>query len=186
MGAIGINPSLLPPSQIPLVGSREPSRLILYYQGCMPGNLAAMNLIPESRGAVLVVTNSLALNDAADGLGQLYLEAYLDFQQRNDYISLAQMSASNAIDWYPKLEAELSRTKSSELPPRELAASEGNFRNAAWTMMLQVTFEEQRGLPIIFEGLNDEAWTLLHNHDAVFTWLVPRNKFARRGRCTAS
>jgi CubicO group peptidase (beta-lactamase class C family) len=92
MGAIGINPSLLPPSQIPLIGRGEPSRLILYHQGCMPGNLAAINLILESRGAVLVLTISLALNDAADWLGQLYLEACLDVQQRNDYVSLAQMS----------------------------------------------------------------------------------------------
>lgn len=61
MGAIGINSSLLKPSQIPLIGRKEPSRLILYHQGCMPGNLAAINLIPESRGAVLVLTNSLAL-----------------------------------------------------------------------------------------------------------------------------
>jgi CubicO group peptidase (beta-lactamase class C family) len=157
MDVIGLNPSLLPPSQMPLIGRVEASRLILYHQGCMPGNLAAINLIPESRGAVLVLTNSLALNDAADWLGQLYLEAYLDVQHRNDYVSLAQLSASNALDWYPKLEAELSLTKSSEPPPRELAAYEGTFRNAAQTMMLQVSFDKQRGLSIAFEGLEDEV-----------------------------
>jgi hypothetical protein len=52
--------------------------------------------------------------------------------------------------------------------------------------MLQVTFSEQRGLSIIFEGLKDGAWTLLHNQDAVFTRLIPRNEFARRRRFTTS
>ncbi|KAI4924848.1 uncharacterized protein J4E92_006884 [Alternaria infectoria] len=187
MGAIGINPSLVAPSQVPLVGRGIPSRLILYHQGCMPGNLAAINLIPETRGAVLILTNSLALNDAADWLGELYLEAYLDVQQKNDYVSLAQVSARNALDWYPKLEAELSRTKSSEPPPRELLAYAGTYRNCARTIVLQVLVNDQSGsLNVMFEGLEDEVWTLFHNHADVFTWLVPRNTLARRGRFTTS
>ena len=52
--------------------------------------------------------------------------------------------------------------------------------------MLQVTINEQHGLSIIFERLKDDAWALFHNHDAIFTWLDPRNELARRGRCTAS
>ncbi|KAH7092986.1 hypothetical protein FB567DRAFT_160652 [Paraphoma chrysanthemicola] len=100
MGAVGINPTLLAPSQIPLVGRGVHSGVILYHQGCKPGNLAAINLVPEIRGAVLVITNSLALNDAADWLGELYLEAYLDVKQRNDYVLFEQMSARNALDWY--------------------------------------------------------------------------------------
>ncbi|KAF1913118.1 beta-lactamase/transpeptidase-like protein [Ampelomyces quisqualis] len=187
MGAIGINPSLLAPSQMPLVGRGVPSTLILYHQGCMPGNLAAVNLIPESRGAILVLTNSLALNDTADWLGELYLEAYLDVQEKNDYVSLAHISARNALDWYPKLEAELSRMKSPESPPRELPAYVGTYRNRARTMMLQVSVNEQNGsLSVIFEGLKDEVWTLFHNHADVFTWLVPRNDFSHRGRFTTN
>jgi hypothetical protein len=187
MGAIGTNPGLLAPAQPPLVGRDIPSKLILYHQGCMPGNLAAINLVPESRGAILVLTNSLALNDAADWLGEMYLEAYLDVSQKNDYVTLAQATALKALEWYPALEAELTRTKSSQPPPRSLSDYVGIYKNVAQTITLQVMLhEENESLSIKFEGREDEAWKLFHNHADVFTWLVPRNEFAKRGRFTTS
>lgn len=69
MCAISLNPDLLSPKPAPKVARGHASHLILYYQGSMPGNLAAVNLVPSSKGAVNMLSNSLALNDTADWLG---------------------------------------------------------------------------------------------------------------------
>ncbi|KFA45548.1 hypothetical protein S40293_06604 [Stachybotrys chartarum IBT 40293] len=89
IGAIGLNPDLVYPDKFPEVARDHPSQLILYHQGRMPGNLAAVNLIPSSKGAIIVLTNCLALNDAADWLGQMYLEDYLGVE-KGTTLSLCQ------------------------------------------------------------------------------------------------
>ena len=83
MGAMGCNPPLLPHG-MPVVGKGAPSTLVCYHHGCMPGALAAVNLIPETESAIVVLSNSLALNDTPDWVGQLVLEELLDASERND------------------------------------------------------------------------------------------------------
>ena len=64
MGQIGLNLGLLPDG-MPLVG-KGTSQLVIYHQGSLPGSLALAALLPEINSAVIVLTNSLALNDVAD------------------------------------------------------------------------------------------------------------------------
>ncbi|KAF2679388.1 hypothetical protein K458DRAFT_408240 [Lentithecium fluviatile CBS 122367] len=106
-------PDLRSPKPVPHVAREHPSHLVLYHQGSMPGNVAAVNLIPETGGAIIVLTNSLALNDTTDWLGELYLDAYLGVRKRNDHVALAKETAARALEWYPRLIKEL---KSQQIP----------------------------------------------------------------------
>ena len=182
MGAIGLNPDLLKPKPMPQVAQGHPSTLLLYHQGCMPGNLAFIVLIPETRGAVLVLTNSSALNDTADWLGQLYLEAYLGVIKKNDYLALAKETAANALKWYPRLVDELERTRIPNTRSREYADYTGTFYNDARTMMIKIFLDPDGSLQLSFQGLENEKFGLTHYNYDVFTWLVTRNEFARRAR----
>jgi hypothetical protein len=65
MGAVGCNPSLMP-DEMPIVGKGVPSRLVIYHQGSLPGALSAVVLMPETRAAIVVMSNSLALNESPD------------------------------------------------------------------------------------------------------------------------
>ena len=65
MGAVGCNPSLMPDG-MPIVGKGVPSRLVIYHQGSLPGALSAVVLIPGTETAIVVMSNSLALNDSPD------------------------------------------------------------------------------------------------------------------------
>lgn len=185
MGAIGLNPDLLLPKPVPHVARDHPSELILYHQGSMPGNLAAVNLIPGKSGAIVVLTNSLALNDTADWIGELLLEAYLGVRNRNDYVSLAQETAAAALMWYPRLKAELESKRIRGTSPRELVDYTGTFFNAPRTMMIKIVTDDQDStLKLVFQGLESEVFTLNHYHQDIFTWLAPRDDLARRGRFT--
>lgn len=186
MGALGSNPSLLYTNKVPDVAKGHESRLILYNQGGMPGSLAAVNLIPETGGAIIVLTNSLALNDTADWIGQLYLEAYLGVEDKNDYMSLAKESAENALDWFPQMCGELYSQQIFGTQPRDLSAYTGTFLNKKRTMKIEVFVDPtDETLKMSFQGLDSEVFPLDHYHYDVFTWLRSRDEFARRGRTTS-
>lgn len=184
MGAIGLNPDLLKPKPIPEVARGHPSELILYHQGMMPGNLAAVNLVPSTKGAVIVLTNSLALNDTADWLGQLYLEAYLGVAHRNDYVALSEETVEATLSWYSDVLAELQKDRIPGTVPRNLSEYTGRYSNEAGTMMIEIFLDSgsEPTLRLAFQGLQSEIYPLTHYHDDVFAWLVTRNEFARRGR----
>ncbi|PTB47925.1 hypothetical protein M431DRAFT_549441 [Trichoderma harzianum CBS 226.95] len=184
MGAIGLNPDLLKPKPMPEVARGHPSELILYHQGMMPGNLAAVNLVPSTKGAVIVLTNSLALNDTADWPGQLYLEAYLGVAHRNDYVALSEETVEATLSWYFDVLAELEKDRIPGTVARNLSEYTGRYSNEAGTMMIEILLDSgsESGLRLAFQGLQSEMYPLTHYHDDVFTWLVTRNELARRGR----
>ncbi|KAI1128604.1 beta-lactamase/transpeptidase-like protein [Nemania abortiva] len=187
MGEHGINPGLMRDQKMPDVARGHETTLILYHQGSMIGNLAAVNLIPSTQGAVIVLTNSFALNDAADWLGQLYLEAYLGVNDRNDYVALAEETAGSVLLWHPRLEAELQSKRKPGTTPRVLSEYEGEYYNDAKTMMIKVFVEgvgEKSSLKMAFQGLSTEEFPLKHYQDDIFTWLLQRNEFVERGRYT--
>ncbi|KAL9026675.1 MAG: hypothetical protein Q9196_004698 [Gyalolechia fulgens] len=187
MGAIGLNPALLSPRPVPEVARGHGSHLILYHQGSMPGSLAAVNLVPSTKGAIIVLSNSLALNDTADWLGQLYLEAYLGVEDRNDYVALSQESAQAALRWHPNMVSELLQNQIPGTHHRPLPEYTGIYYNNARTMMIEVFVDSRDGeasLKLAFQGLESEMFPLTHYHRDEFTWLVSRNEFARRGRFT--
>ena len=68
MGAVDLNPKLIPDG-MPLVGKGSPSRLVVYHQGSLPGALTAVILLPDTKSAIVVMTNTLAPNDCADWVG---------------------------------------------------------------------------------------------------------------------
>ncbi|KAM0321070.1 hypothetical protein ACHAPQ_009723 [Fusarium lateritium] len=76
LSQIGINP-VLRPKGMPIV-SKGTSKLVLFHQGSLPGFLAIAALLPEFESAVVVPTNSLALNDKAGWIGQLIIVEFLE------------------------------------------------------------------------------------------------------------
>lgn len=65
MGQIGINPDLMPHG-MPIVGKGVPSRLVIFHQGSLPGALSLTMLLPDTKSAIVITSNALALNDVPD------------------------------------------------------------------------------------------------------------------------
>lgn len=182
MGAVGLNPKWMP-NGMPTVGKGIASRLVVYHQGSLPGALAAVNLLPESQSAIVVLTNTLALNDCADWVGQLVLETLLDVNDKNDYLSLAKESVANALVWHSSVEADLKKDRVPDTFPRDLQAYIGTYVNSIQTMKIVVT-ETSGKLFFALQGLDSERFELTHYQDDIFTWLRSRNELAERGRFT--
>jgi len=182
MGAVGLNPNLMPNS-MPVVAKDSTSQLVLYHQGSLPGALAAVMLLPHTESAIVVLTNSLALNDCADWIGQMVLEAFLDVKDRIDYVEMARKSVETARSWYPKLAKELQAETSGNPPPRDLSSYTGEYFNSINTMMIKI-YTSKGKLHLSFQGLNSEDYPLSYIDNEVFAWVIPRNDLAARGRFT--
>lgn len=182
MGQIGLNPALLPQG-MPVVGKDVPPELVIFHQGSMPGTLAIVILLPNTNSAIVVLTNTLALTDVADWVGQLVLEEILGVPQsaRPDIISLAKTTIAENLKWYPDIISQLEKERKNGTSPKELHHYVGTYWDDIHVFKIVVTLENET-LHWALQGLDSEKFELKHYEDDTFTWLQPRNELSRRGR----
>lgn len=154
-------------------------------RGCasFPGALTAVILIPETETVIVVLTNTLALNDVPVWVGQLVLEAVLDVtkDQRNDHISAAETSWASTEIWYGTTTEELLREQKNGTSPRDLQDDVGTYWDPAHVFKIFVT-EESGKLYWAFQGIDSEKFSLKHYEDDVFTWIQMRDELVKRDR----
>ncbi|KAI8633860.1 beta-lactamase/transpeptidase-like protein [Xylariaceae sp. FL1651] len=181
MGQFGMNPGLMPDRKMPVVAKGAPSRLVFYHQGSLPGALSAMVMIPELQTAVVVMTNSLALNDCADWVMQLVIEQLLDAPQRNDYIAAATISTASTLRWYEDTMQCLRAEPREGKPPRPLEEYVGTYKSMMRHLDVKVTILEGQ-LYWALQGRDTESFKLDHFDGDTFIWLRPRDYLVARGR----
>ncbi|KAI3327286.1 beta-lactamase/transpeptidase-like protein [Xylariaceae sp. AK1471] len=182
MGQIGINLGLMPEGKMPVVAKCTPSRLVLYHQGSLPGALSAIALIPELQTVVVVVmTNSLSLNDCPHCVMQLVLEQLLEAPQRNDYIAVAKTSAATTLQWYDNTVQALGEEHKNGTASKPLEAYVGTYWNKQRYLKVDVTIDKGK-LQWELQDLESEKFELDHFNGDTFLWLRPRNYMAKRGR----
>ena len=125
--------------------------------------LAFAALIPETQGAIVVLTNGVANNDASDWIGQLLLEAYLDAAEKNDYLELAKFSVKNSNARWPKRKEDLARERTFNTQPKHLAEYVGYYYNKPKCFYIEVGVEGNT-LQMCFKG-NHEQWYPLEHHE---------------------
>ena len=180
MGDIGCNPGLMP-NGMPIVGKGAPSQLVIYHQGSLPGALAAVLLLPDTESAIVVLTNTLSLNDTPDWVAQLVLEEILEVPDKNDYVAAARSSVAENAKWYSNTSKELSRNRKTGTSPKKLEDYIGTYWDAIHVVKIEVSMEDGN-LYWALQGLRSEKFSLEHYEHDTFTWLQPRNELARRGR----
>lgn len=186
LGQIGINPGRMPDG-MPIVGKAVPPQLILFHQGSLPGALSIVILLPDTNSVIIVLSNTLALNNVPDWVGQLVLEELLEVPalERNDYIKAARTSVAENLKWYPALVRELGEARKNGTSSRELAGYVGTYWDNIHVFKIVVDLEDNK-LYWRLQGLDSEKFSLEHYEDDTFTWLLSRNELSRRGRWVGS
>ncbi|KAI8685217.1 hypothetical protein NCS57_00190400 [Fusarium keratoplasticum] len=180
MGHIGMNPGLID-GQMPTVAKGVGSTLAFYHQGSLPGALSAIAMVPEHRTAVVVMTNSLSLNDCPDWVLQLLLEEILDAPNRNDYVKLSKESAEKSLQWFKDTSAALDKERINNTSPKPLEAYVGTYWNKKHYLRIDVTLDDGE-LSWALQGLESEKFKLDHYENDTFLWLRSRDYMASRGR----
>lgn len=146
-----------------------------------------MALLPEIETAVVVLTNSLALNDAADWIGQLVIEELLEVSSdlKNDFVTLAEVTVAQNLKWYTWVLDELEKGQKSGTFPKALEEYVGTYWDDLHVVKIEVTLSDKT-LYWLIQGLETERFELKHYQDDIFTWLQPRNDLSKRGRWVGS
>ena len=165
---------------MPVVRKGALSTMVCYHHGCMPGALAAVNLVPETESAIVVLSNSLTLNDTPDWVGQLGLEELRDIPERNDYIEAAKSSVAEYAKWFPNTMAELEKAQKKGPIPRNLWDYTGTYWDGIHVFKTDV-FVEEGILHWARQGLGSEKWQLHHYEQDTFTRIRSRNELTKCG-----
>ncbi|KAJ9604889.1 hypothetical protein H2200_010278 [Cladophialophora chaetospira] len=180
LGAIGLNYDFV--DRMPVVGrgiSGQP--ICLYHQGSANSFLSSVYLLPESQSGVVVLTNSMSKNDAADWLGELYLEEILNSPERNDYVRLARNSAAAAMQLWPAMERELMEKRELHTPMLPLERYVGRYYNIIGNYHIEVLIQDDR-LVMRFQREKKIVYPLTHYHYNTFSWLLTHDEDVHVGR----
>ena len=118
--------------------------LMIHHQGSISGFLSSIHLIPRTRTAVVVLTNSMAKIDAADWLGQLIVEAILDNSDKNDYVKLANTSAETSIALWSRMACKLEEDRIPNTPRKPNQEYVGSYYNLIKDYYIEI-YEKKNG-----------------------------------------
>ena len=181
LGMISMNPGFV---DMPQVTEGCPSRLCLYHQGLMPGSSANVAILPDTDTIIIILANSSPLGDGIDWLSQMLMEEIFETptQHRHDYEKLAQEAAGKALDHIPSMNRHLEKNRiAGSNPSFPLEAYVGKYHNNITSFWIEIC-QVGDGLTMAFMGLEPETYELRHYHYDTFTWIMPFNEAARRGR----
>ncbi|KAK0616201.1 beta-lactamase/transpeptidase-like protein [Immersiella caudata] len=179
---IDLNPGLSP-GGMPIVGKGAQPQLVLFHQGSLPGALCAGMVLPDLDTIVIVLSNSLALNDIPGGVGQLALEEVLAVPalHRVDFLKIARDVVTENLMWYPAITKSLDNAQKKGTSPRDLTDYVGTYWSDSRIFKTVLTLESGK-LYWAFQGLQSEKFRLNHYENNSFTWLLPRDELSRLGR----
>lgn len=162
--------------RMPLVGKGlEKPRLCLYHGGSLISFLSSVHLLPDSRSAIVVLTNSMANSDVADWVGEMLLETVLDNQDKNDYLQLVKDTIEEQLSAWPKMAEWLEERRELGTSPKSLHAYVGVYWNAIHDWSVEVLMDRGQ-LKMCFQGNHKRTYELRHYHHDVFEWLLTRDE----------
>jgi low affinity Fe/Cu permease len=128
-----MNPTYV--KNMPVVGKNlDKPRLCIHHQGSLISFLTSVYMLPDTKTAIVVLTNSMAINNVADWIGELILETVLDNPEKNDYLSIARQTAKE----YARMAEELERRRQKGTRHRPLDEYVGACYNAVENWRFEV------------------------------------------------
>ena len=172
--------------QMPRLIPKTHAGPVIAHGGSLPGYHSSIALLPELGASVVICTNSIALGDVSGWASLAILEALIETPSPNDFVSLAEEAAGNAVQNVSKLRKQLEEAKKTEgmKQYRELGEYVGRYVDEAhhgWVIEVQKS-KGREGLDVLFQGLESQKWALNHYEDDTFLWLAEREEQAKRGR----
>ncbi len=180
LGITGINGMYT--SDMPVVGRGiAEKKRVWHHNGSLAAFLSCIHIVPDTDSAIVVLTNSIAKNDAADWLAQLVLEAFLDSPDKSDYELIARQSAAGLVNKWHAMTKQLSDDRVTNTTPRALAAYAGKYYNTASNWFMDIYLEDDY-LWMCMQGARGESYKLEHYNYDIFSWALTWDESAKRGR----
>ncbi|KAK3946560.1 beta-lactamase-domain-containing protein [Pseudoneurospora amorphoporcata] len=202
VGLQGDNAELFKRDQLPVLGSKSQPMMTYYHQGAGLGYYSAIFMFPKSNSAVVVLTNSMPLNDVADWIAQIYITALFQFEDggktyldlAKKYVELAKGSRDQKFRLVKTMRTGIdSERNTNYFHPRQLDLYTGRYYNSkgSWPGNFFIDIrcpkdqeEKDDCLELRFQGRESQLYKLRHLKGDIFEWALDYNQQARRARFT--
>lgn len=121
---------------VPEIGKDGASITTLNHAGSMAGAMTGVILFPESKSAVIVLTNTLGLTDSADTVSQLLTEILFDLPGQHDFVHLTQKIVDVELRSLSSVADKLAEDRTPKTTLRVLQDYIGTYRNLLGTVMV--------------------------------------------------
>ncbi|CAD6579656.1 MAG: hypothetical protein ASARMPREDX12_009328 [Alectoria sarmentosa] len=177
LGALSGNAELV--EKMPRIGEGLVNApLILYQSGSMVGYQSSAILIPNTNSAIVVLSNTLANQHAADWIAQAVLEALLDVPHPTDFVALAREAAAENAMLFSYMHQVLVAKRVLGTTCRGFDSYVGVYENTIKTFTIEV-FSSEAGLGLSFNGRHDE-YELKHYHFDTFSFEMDYDDFLKK------
>ncbi|KAK4504221.1 hypothetical protein PRZ48_005137 [Zasmidium cellare] len=181
IGLIGENMDILTEQEVPAFDVGQQSKLLVYHQGSTVGYYGCLLIFPETASAVVVLTNTAALNDVADWIARAYAETLFGKVKPTDYIGLATTSKDRLLELYQGLQRDVDEDRRPSTKPKSLTPFVGTYDHPTLPFSIEIVHDSS-DLALLFQGKESHRYSLRHFRDNTFEWTLTRDETALRGR----
>lgn len=192
VGIMGDNAGLWSVKDSPVLGTEETPVFMLYHQGSTVGYYSHVTLFPDTDTSVVILTNSIALSDAADWISRTVIQALLGLEDGNDYVALAKEANKLSVAEYDQLAADLHRLRTTcsldnTNPARGPVAMRGllgRYLSKSKPFFIDILPGAGDGndLKMSFKGLADQTYDLRPLCGDTYEWVLTHDQSKKRGR----
>jgi len=171
------------PQKDDIIGRESRPRLTLYHGGQVTGYLNSIYLFPETKSAVVVLTNAQSAGDCSDLVAQMLVQSLFDMKPEVDFEMRAKKASISSLSLHMKMRADWHRNRRPMTPQPELGGFRGSYCNDDIKGLIQVrTNSETLRLEMRRNGSDTQRHHLLHYHDDTFSFCPEDMKQIQR-RC---
>lgn len=151
VGLIGDNSGLWDIEDSPVLGTPDQPLLMIYHQGSTIGYYTFIALFPDSNSAVVVLTNSIAISDAADWIGRVIIQALFDLKDNHNYAKLAREANKRVVKGYEDMNKKRDKLKNMIRAIPDLTPFTGRYKNANKPFFIDIMMSEENKSELLFQ-----------------------------------
>ena len=177
LGASSGNAELV--DRMPRIGEGLANPPLVFYQsGSLAGYQSSAILVPDTDSAIVVLSNTLANQNAADWIAQAVLEAILNFPNPTDFPALAREAAAENDKLFSYMHQVLVTKRIFGTTCKDRDSYVGTYENAVKTFTIEISSGEA-DLCLSFNG-NYDSHALKHYHHDTFSFEMGYQDFLER------
>ena len=149
-GVTGDNPDYFDLPELPELHTGTGSSLLIYHQGSTIGYYSCILLFPETQSAVVVLTNTAALTDAADWISQAVTQALYNNTNTTDCVQWAVTTRDRHLSLFTKLANQIAAGRRPDAKSRPLHQLTGRYRNKKGNFFIDIARDPESDTCLLY------------------------------------
>ncbi|KAI4690468.1 hypothetical protein J4E81_007622 [Alternaria sp. BMP 2799] len=170
------------PNRDDVIGRGSQPQLTLYHGGQVTGYLNSIYLFPETKSAVVVLTNAQSAGDCSDLVAQMFVQSLFDMTPEVDFGMRAEKLSTSSLNRYTKMKDDLQKNRMLNTPCPHLESLEGTYRNEDIKGIIDVYKVSRDQLEMKRNRMDSQCHLLEHYQSYTFSFL-PGSSDEMETRC---